>query len=216
MPYTAQVWLCFAQMLTTEAQSTQSQSRHRHRFGTVSVVSVSQWCVFRTPPNWVRFAHSPRPMSARLPQIGFVPHVWLPGNADLPIGIVVRIGFVLPRPIGCTIHHNSFPAKHLPFFLPRRELALFGAVVPRRALPATRAPVWLPGPNWLCLAHLPCARPTAVLSPRHPACPGLALFPEAGHRGDVAHLLLVPRPAGMAGDWLRFAHLTSLNWVRLA
>jgi hypothetical protein len=36
-----------------------------------------------------------------------------------------RIGFVLPRPIGCPIHHNPFPAKHLPFFLPRRELALF-------------------------------------------------------------------------------------------
>jgi hypothetical protein len=52
------------------------------------------------------------------------------------------IGFVFPTPIACPIHHNSFSTGHLPLlpawgklglFVPhalRRELALFGAVVP--------------------------------------------------------------------------------------
>jgi hypothetical protein len=87
--------------------------------------------------------------SAPLRAIGFVPQVWLPGNADLPIGIAVRIGFVLPRPIGCSINHNPFPAKHLPFFLPRRELALF-VQHPTACAPAPPGTLGLFGAFALC------------------------------------------------------------------
>ncbi len=47
----------------------------------------------------------------------------------------------MPRPIGCTIHHNLFPARHLPLL----------------------SRCW----DWVCLAHLLCARPP-ILSPRYP------------------------------------------------
>ena len=95
--------------------------------------------------------------------------------APAPWGPCRQIGFVLPGPIECTIHHNSFSAKPLPFFLPRRELGLFGAFAPRPPVPQIpsrpaqpelglfriigsswvgRPARLLPGADWLCFARI--------------------------------------------------------------
>ncbi len=50
---------------------------------------------------------------------------WPPGNADLPIGTVARIGFVLRDHGSGQIWHNSFPVNSLASVCARRELALF-------------------------------------------------------------------------------------------
>ena len=67
------------------------------------------------------------------PGIGFVlricPSSPAPGASST--GLRPQIGFVLPGPVECTIHHNSFPGKPLPLFLLRPKLGLFGAIVPR-------------------------------------------------------------------------------------
>ncbi len=93
--------------------------------------------------NWLCLAHSvPRPPSPR----------------PRPTRPCREIGFVW----------RNTPQRRLGWWLPRPaplggrcgKLALFGAVVPRRALPATFAPSWPPGPNWVRLARFP--RPNAA------------------------------------------------------
>jgi hypothetical protein len=121
--------------------------------------------VARQAPNWVCFA--------RLAGAG--PRWQTAGQASRRRSFPIcnrGIGFVLSRPVACTIHHNSFPARHLPFISLRCELALFRTVGP---------------PNWVHFARWP-------LVPRSPGCvpPArgeLGLFPEAGHQGDVAGIL---------------------------
>jgi hypothetical protein len=71
--------------------------------------------------------------------------------------ILPRFGFVLPGPIECSIHHNSFPRTHLPFLVLRRELALFRTIGTSLGAP----------------------------SPDVPSCPSLALFRTIGP--DVPH-----------------------------
>jgi hypothetical protein len=84
------------------------------------------------------------------------------------------IGFVLLRAIDCTIHHKFFPAKHLPLLLPWPELGLFGAIDRESRGARGENPIPRPRPGWR----------------------ELALFPEAGHRGDVAPFVRpVPGPA---------------------
>jgi len=62
------------------------------------------------------------------------------------------IGFVFPRPLVGTNDHNSFSSKHLPFFLLRRKLGLFGAFCPPSPAPGTSSHRASPG-NWVCLAR---------------------------------------------------------------
>ena len=47
------------------------------------------------------------------------------GTCHFRVETPVQIGFVLPRPLACSIRHNSFPTQYLPFPTLRRELALF-------------------------------------------------------------------------------------------
>jgi hypothetical protein len=73
------------------------------------------------------------------------------------------------RPIECTIHHNSFPTKHLPFFWVRRQLALFVQHPTARA----PGPAGQIGFVWrIC----PVLVPPPSCPPDTPARPGLALF----------------------------------------
>ena len=172
----------------------------------------------------------PAPIPRRPDQIGFV---WCicPSSHQAPPGI----GFVLPGPIECAIHHNSFPPKPLPLFLPRRELALF-VQPPLAQGGGRRAEGELPGPagNWVRLAHLPAVSRTWGLVPPGFArklalfCRGLSnvlftitpfppslcpSFCSAGNWVCLAHLSLVPRPCGprparRSRDWLCFASFT--------
>jgi hypothetical protein len=73
------------------------------------------------------------------------------------------IGFVLPMPVGCTIHHNSFPAKHLSLLFPPPKLGLFGAIAlrpsplwPRPTQPSRTPPRCPASGNWLFFASLRC------------------------------------------------------------
>ncbi len=132
------------------------------------------------------------------------------------------------------MYHNSFPASHLPLPQLRRKLALFGAVVPRRALPATRVPAWAPGPNWVRLAHLSLVPPGPagigfVLhnrpqpGPRLPVRGGkLGLFRRIGIGLEWWNTGLLGLPtAAMAGIGFVLHVLSSeatadrRNWVRL-
>jgi hypothetical protein len=56
------------------------------------------------------------------------------------------IGFVLPRPVDCTINHDSFAAKPLPIPTAWRELALFPEAGHRGDVARSAAL-----PDWLCL-----------------------------------------------------------------
>jgi hypothetical protein len=76
--------------------------------------------------------------------------------------ILPKFGFVSPRTIGCAIHHNSFPANHLSLVSPGGKLALFGAVVSRRALAVAFAASWPPRPKLgsFCAFRSPAPRPS--------------------------------------------------------
>ncbi len=126
--HSAQVWLCFARLARAKVRGRTDEGWREDPKSPA-------------PPgrNWLSFARfapaggpgrlGPRPFSDTRCQIGFVLHkrsarrrsVANPQSAIRNRGI----GFVLPRPIECSIHHNSLLTKHLPFLLLRRKLASF-------------------------------------------------------------------------------------------
>jgi hypothetical protein len=127
-------------------------------------------------------AHSTLPMPARLPQIGFVPHF------ELHMSNLRLLLNWLCFAKACRMYYS-------PQLLPRQALALlFGPAeigfVWRRRAPAGspgHPRPWLTTPAKLGSFGAFALRP-APRSPDTPARPGLALFPEAGHRGDVARI----------------------------
>ena len=142
--------------------------------------------------NWVRFAHL-----SLVPRSGHVP----PGGAGHRLGAPLRaIGFVFPMPLVGTIHHNSFPSKHLPFVSLEGKLGLFGAIGAREG-PASEVP--RPVPTRARIGRLGSFFTIGPSLARHPPdvpfCPSLALFRT-----------IVPRPPplvppGRAGNWVCFA-----------
>jgi hypothetical protein len=121
--------------------------------------------------NWVCFARSFRPVTARLPQIGFV----------------------LPMPMKCTIHHKFFLAKHLPLLFPLPKLGLFGAIdrESRGVRGEPRSPGRVPaGGNWLCFVQSAPDRNGGVSRPS---------------RIGFVLRILPPGTLARPADWVRFA-----------
>ncbi len=175
---------------------------HLHRFGSIS----GNWLCF--PKRGIEAM----PHDSLWP-IGFVSHIrpsrCRPGflklalfrtsNFTLQTSNFFSIGFVLLRPIGCTIHHNSFLAEHLPLLFPLPKLGLFGAI-DRSRRPARRTPPRRPASgSWVRLAHSVPRQPVrrqggrpaggiqpSILNPQscHPGC----------DRGP------------QSSNWLRLAH----------
>ena len=85
---------------------------------------------FRTiaPRLFVGWASSPDSFRGKLASFR---RTGSPGNADLPIGLAAEIGFVLPEPQACMIHHNFFATQHLSHLPLSRKLALFRTIAPR-------------------------------------------------------------------------------------
>jgi hypothetical protein len=119
-----------------------------------------------------------------------------PRPASREIGFVSQdslrpIGFVLPRSTACTMHHNSFPAQHLPFTLLRCELGLFGIIAPRPMPFRTRIG-----------RRQGASRRRAVLNPQS----------EIRNR-EIGFVLHNPQSAirdPQSGDWLCFVEARSL------
>jgi hypothetical protein len=106
-------------------QGRERGARNRLGVGFVWHICPRPWDLVRpgTAGNWVCFTRlaSPDAPSSRYPEPPKFGFVW----CDCPTAPAGQIGFVLPRSIGCSIHHNSFPGKPLPLLTPWPELALF-------------------------------------------------------------------------------------------
>jgi hypothetical protein len=104
------------------------------------------------------------------------------------IGRRAGIGFVLPRPIGCAINHNSFPAKPLPVLTPGREWALFVQMIRRSRRTDRRIGfVWQNCPA------------------RSPLPPG---YPNSPKFGFVCHI----PPSTPPADWRNWFCLAESPW----
>ncbi len=138
-----------------------------------------------------------------------------PRNTDLPIGMVARIGFVLPRLFTGPTHHNSFFAKYLPVPLPPGQLGLFRTF----ARPPSGLVPPAPARNWVCFARSPLD-PQALF---HPAPTKLASFCAVGiglgwWNDRIVACWVFHRPADSptpprcpaSGNWVRFARYVLL------
>ncbi len=152
---------------------------------------VEWWGIRPRRANWVRFAQS------SLRGLG------VPTRHPAKLGLfctirppVPEIGFVLPKPVPCTIYHNSSSARHLPLPSLWRELGLFGAIarIPRPSGPVPRDFAGELGS--FC-----------TFSPR-PACLELASFCISCPRGPI-----LPVDHRQDADATKPAEA---NWVRLA
>ena len=122
-------------------------------------VSRTGWA---SPPDHVIASaarQSPTPRTGRGVVTGIAP-LTLP-TSDFKLATGSEIGFVLPRPCGGPIRHNSFSPRHLPF-------------------PSLRG-------NWLCFARwVPGVAPATLPNRPIPVHPGIGFVSHAGTSAKLA------------------------------